>query len=83
MQRCPFCAEDIQDRAIVCKHCHRALTGARAGATVLKYVVYVVLALIALRVVGALINPDRQPAEARASSSSAAPSNRAAGSANK
>ena len=55
MKTCPFCAEEIQDAAIVCKHCgrdlveHRDKKGKRSGWVIAAWclIVFVALVLIA------------------------------------
>jgi hypothetical protein len=38
MKKCPFCAEEIPDNAVVCSHCNRSVgsTGAPAGTAAVR-----------------------------------------------
>ena len=49
MKTCPFCAEEIQDDAKVCKHCGRELTGGSKTQTYILTGLAIILVVVVIR----------------------------------
>lgn len=60
MKVCPFCAEEIQDAAIVCKHCNRDLVSKPQGARWGRRIGMVFVALVVAGIAAIYFGADHQ-----------------------
>jgi uncharacterized paraquat-inducible protein A len=52
MKTCPYCAEEIKDEAVVCKHCGRSLTKSHSKSILIIIAILVIAACICANMLG-------------------------------